>query len=44
MCLADAEDYYPDYSTSGGGKKKDEVINADDPENREKMRKMLGWD
>ena len=44
MLLADAQDYYPDYSKDGGSKGRDEVINADDPENRVKMHKMLGWD
>ena len=42
MLLADAQDYFPDYS-SGNGDKKQEVIDADDPRNKEKMYRMLGW-
>ena len=45
MLLADAQDYYTDFSDTKGGKKKDngEVINASDPRNKEKVRQMLGW-
>ena len=47
MLLADTQDYFPDYSSGnnngGGNGKKHEVVNADDPRNKEKMRQMLGW-
>lgn len=44
MLLADTQDYFTDFSDKkGGGNKKQEVVNADDPRNREKMRQMLGW-
>jgi len=44
MLLADAQDYFTDFSdNNGGGKQKQEVVNADDPRNREKMYQMLGW-
>lgn len=39
MLLADAKDYFPNLS----GEKKDEVIDATDPKNRERVRQMLGW-
>lgn len=46
MLLADAQDYFSDYSNGDSSKptgKKQEVIDADDPRNQEKMRQMLGW-
>ena len=43
MLLADARDYFPDFSGKGGGKKDEEVIKADDPRNRERMHQILGW-
>ena len=45
MLLADAQDYYTDFSDNKGGKGKDkgEVVDATDPKNKEKMYQMLGW-
>ena len=44
MLAGDAVEYFSDYSTKKeDGKKKHEVINADDPRNKEKMYQMLGW-
>lgn len=42
MLLADSRDYFPDFS--GAGKRTgDEVIKADDPKNKERIRSILGW-
>lgn len=44
MLAGDAVEYFSDYSTKNNdGQKKQEVINADDPRNKEKMYRMLGW-
>ena len=42
MLFADAQEHFTDFSDKKGGNS-GETINADDPQNIEKMHQMLGW-
>ena len=45
MLFADAQEHFTDFSGKNGGSKgsSGETVNADDPQNIEKMHQMLGW-
>lgn len=43
MLLADAQDYYADFSDKNKKAGKGEVVDATDPRNKDKMYQMLGW-